>query len=279
MLLAIDAGNTNIVFAVHDGKGWRGQWRATTHDVRTADEHMVWLSQLMAIDKLATTEIDAAIIASVVPQALLGLQTLCSRYLNCQPMLIGESGLELGLEVALERPSEVGADRLVNAVAAHAAFGGPLIVVDFGTATTFDVVDADGTYQGGVIAPGINLSAEALHRAAAQLPLVAIERPDSVIGKGTLGAMQSGIYWGYISLIEGLIGRIKAEFGSVMSVVGTGGLAPLFHEGTDLIEHVDLDLTIRGLLQIYERNRLRHGARVDTSQESASQGSASQESE
>jgi len=253
VLLAIDAGNTNIVFAVHDGTSWRGQWRATTHDVRTADEHMVWLSQLMQIDGLTPEDIDAAIIASVVPQALFGLKTLCTRYLNCEPLLIGDADVNLGLAVDVERPSEVGADRLVNAYAAHRQYGGPLIVVDFGTATTFDVVDARGTYLGGVIAPGPNLSIEALHAAAAQLPHIAITRPEHVIGRGTLSAMQSGIYWGYIGLIEGVIRRIESEIGGKMKVVGTGGLAPLFQEGTKLIEEVDTELTIRGLVQIYQQ--------------------------
>ena len=253
-LLAIDAGNTNIVFAVHDGADWRGQWRATTHDVRTADEHMVWLSQLMQIDNLTPNDIDAAIIASVVPQALFGLKTLCTRYLHCEPLLIGDADVNLGLEVDVERPSEVGADRLVNAYAAHRRYGGPLIVVDFGTATTFDVVDNNGTYRGGVIAPGPNLSIEALHSAAAQLPHVAITRPPHVIGRGTPSAMQSGIYWGYVGLIEGLIRRIENEFGSKMKVVGTGGLAPLFQEGTALIQEVDPELTIRGLVQIYQQS-------------------------
>lgn len=256
MLLAIDAGNTNIVFAVHDGEQWRGQWRATTHDVRTADDHMVWLTQLMQIDGLAPSDIHAAIIASVVPQALFGLKTLCTKYLSCTPLVIGDPNVHLSFKVDVERPSEVGADRIVNSFAAHQYYGGPLIVVDFGTATTFDVVNQQGTYLGGVIAPGPNLSVEALHAAAAQLPNVAIARPDHIIGRGTQDAMQSGVYWGYIGLIEGLIRRIEHEYGGKMKVVGTGGLAPLFQEGTKLIEEVDLELTIRGLVQIYEQTLL-----------------------
>lgn len=254
MLLAIDAGNTNIVFAVHDGEVWRGQWRAATRDIRTADEYMVWLSQLMTLGGLSASDIDGAIIASVVPQALFGLQTLCAKYLKCKPLLIGDPEIALGLEVAIERPGEVGADRLVNAVSAHKTYEGALVVLDFGTATTFDIVDEEGTYHGGVIAPGINLSTEALHAAAAQLPHIAVERPAAVIGKSTLGAMQSGIYWGYISLIEGLVTRIREEFGKPTKVVGTGGLAPLFQAGTPVIEFVDLDLTIRGLLEVYDLN-------------------------
>ncbi len=254
VLLAIDAGNTNTVFAVHDGTRQLAQWRATTQDNRTADEYIVWLSQLMQLDNLDPAEIDAAIIATVVPQALFGLQTLCRRFFHCEPMVVGDPRVDLGLKINVTRPSDVGADRLVNAVGAHAEHPGSLIVVDFGTATTFDVVNKDGSYEGGAIAPGINLSAEALHMAAARLPNVAIRKPSSVIGKGTETAMQSGIYWGYIGLIEGLISRIQTEFGESMTVVATGGLAPLFDKGTDIIDGVDPDLTIRGLVDIYQRN-------------------------
>ncbi|MEM7252048.1 MAG: type III pantothenate kinase [Pseudomonadota bacterium] len=255
MLLAIDAGNTNTVFALHDGEKLLAQWRATTQDMRTADEYIVWLAQLMQLDQLEPAHIDDAIIATVVPQALFGLQSLCRRFLRTEPMVVGDPQIDLGIDVRVDRPSDVGADRLVNSVGAHATYQGSLIVVDFGTATTFDVVNGDGAYEGGAIAPGINLSAEALHAAAARLPNVAIRKPRSVIGKGTEGAMQSGIYWGYIGLIEGLIARIEDEFGEEMTVVGTGGLAPLFEKGTAAIHTVDADLTIRGLVDIYQRNR------------------------
>lgn len=255
MLLAIDAGNTNTVFAVHDGKKQRAQWRATTQDNRTADEYIVWLSQLMQLDDLQPAAIEDAIIATVVPQAMFGLQTLCRRFFNCEPMVVGDPKVDLGIRVNVNRRAEVGADRLVNAVGAHARYAGPLIVVDFGTATTFDVVNTDGTYEGGAIAPGINLSAEALHMAAARLPNVAIYKPKKVIGKGTESAMQSGIYWGYIGLIEGLVSRIRNEFGEDMTVIATGGLAPLFEKGTEVIDAVDAELTIRGLVAIHERNR------------------------
>lgn len=257
MLLAIDAGNTNIVFAVYEGEALRGQWRASTSDLRTADEHIVWLTQLMQIDGLAREDVDAAIVASVVPQAMFGLRTLCTRYLGCQPMVVGDPAVELGIEIAIDRPGEVGADRLVNAVAAHHRYPGPLVIVDFGTATTFDVVDASGAYLGGVIAPGINLSTEALHAAAAQLPNIAITRPPTVIGRETVTAMQSGVYWGYIGLIEGLVRRIEGELGAETTVIATGGLAALFERGTDVIHHVDPDLTIRGLLQIFQLNEAR----------------------
>lgn len=254
MLLAIDSGNTNIVFAVFDGDKVRGEWRASTDSERTADELGVWLMQLLAIEGLKRTDIDACIVASVVPAMVFGLKTLCRRYFACEPVVVGDEGVELGLEVLLDRPEEVGADRLVNAVAAHKFYKGPLIVIDFGTATTFDVIDAAGNYCGGAIAPGINLSLEALHMAAAKLPRVAIGKPRQVIGKATVPAMQSGIFWGYIGLIEGLVKRIEEEFGSRMLVVATGGLAPLFAESTPVIQRLDPDLTLRGLLEIHRRN-------------------------
>ncbi len=254
MLLAIDSGNTNTVFAIFEGDDCRAQWRAATAAERTADEYAVWLHQLMEFKGIATTAIDAAIIATVVPQGLFSLRSLCRQYFGCEPVVVGEEGVDLGIEVLIDRPDEVGADRLVNAVAAHASYPGPLIVIDFGTATTFDAVDANGSYLGGSIAPGINLSLEALHMAAAQLPLVAVDRPGQVIGKGTIEAMQSGIYWGYLGLIEGLVSRITGELGEPVTVVATGGLAPLFGKGTEVIQHVDADLTIRGLREIHRRN-------------------------
>jgi type III pantothenate kinase len=254
MLLAIDAGNTNIVFAVFDGEQVRGEWRASTDTDRTADELGVWLMQLLTIEGLKREDIDAAIIASVVPAMVFSLKTLCRRYFDCDPVVVGSEGVDLGISILLDRPEEVGADRLVNAVAAHQCYQGPMIVIDFGTATTFDVVDVTGNYCGGAIAPGINLSLEALHMAAAKLPRVAIGRPRSVIGKATVPAMQSGIFWGYVGLIEGLVKRIKEEFGTEMLVVATGGLAPLFAEVTKVIDRLDPDLTLRGLLEIHRRN-------------------------
>ncbi|MBC7907166.1 MAG: type III pantothenate kinase [Rhodospirillaceae bacterium] len=254
MLLAIDAGNTNIVFAVFDGEQVRGEWRASTDTDRTADELGVWLMQLLTIESIRREDISAAIIASVVPAMVFSLKTLCRRYFNCDPVVVGSDGVNLGISILLDRPEEVGADRLVNAVAAHKCYQGPMIVIDFGTATTFDVIDAEGNYCGGAISPGINLSLEALHMAAAKLPRVAIGRPRTVIGKATVPAMQSGIFWGYVGLIEGLVKRIQEEFGSEMLVVATGGLAPLFAESTKVIHKLDPDLTLRGLLEIHRRN-------------------------
>lgn len=257
MLLAIDSGNTNIVFAVYEGAARRGEWRAASDAKRTADEYGVWLTQLMAIEGLTRADITDSIVATVVPETLFSLKALCRKYFSSEPMIIGDPAVDVGVGVLVSAPDEVGADRLVNAAAAHWRYGGPLIVIDFGTATTFDVVDGQGNYFGGVIAPGINLSLDALHMAAAKLPRVAVQRPETVIGKRTVPAMMSGVYWGYVGLIEGLVARIKAEYGAPMAVVATGGLAPLFNEATDAIEHLDPDLTLRGLAEIYRRNQTR----------------------
>jgi type III pantothenate kinase len=254
MLLAIDVGNTNIVFAVHDGKEVRAQFRAVTKDNRTADEYYVWLSQLLQLENVAASDITGAIIASVVPPALFNLRRLCTKYFKCSAIVVGEPDVDLGLKINVDRPGAVGADRIVNAIAAFKEYGGDLIVIDFGTATTFDIVGPTGSYEGGVIAPGVNLSIEALHLASAQLPRIAVERPQSVIGKDTIPAMQSGVFWGYIAMIEGMVERIKSEYGKPMKVIGTGGLAHLFRHSTLAIETVDHDLTIRGLRYIYERN-------------------------
>lgn len=255
MLLAIDVGNTNTVFAVFADDGrMLGEWRSATNANRTADEHGVWLAQLFALERIDRAAITAGIIATVVPATLFSLRRMFRKYLNCPVLVVGAPDVHLGVKVFLDRPEEVGADRLVNAVGAFEEYGGPKIIVDFGTATTFDVMDEDGSYLGGAIAPGVNLSLEALRQAAAQLPRVAIGRPDRVIGKNTVQAMRSGIFWGYVGLIEGVIARIRQEFGKPIGVVATGGLAPLFGECTSVLEHADPHLTLKGLLAVYRRN-------------------------
>jgi type III pantothenate kinase len=254
MLLVIDCGNTNVVFAVRDGASWRGTWRIRTEAQRTCDEYGVWLMSLIEHAGLNRGDISAAVIGTVVPAALYHLRRMCRDWFSLEP-LVARSTLDWGFEIRVANPAEVGADRLLNTLAAHQRFGGPLIIVDFGTATTFDVVDKDGNYCGGVIAPGINLSLTALHMAAAKLPSVTIRRTDHVIGKDTVACMQSGLFWGYIGLVEGLVTRIKQEFGAPMAVVATGGLAPLFNGATAVIEHTDPNLTLWGLHLIYERNR------------------------
>jgi len=256
LLLAIDVGNTNTVFALYRERDALGQWRISTIRERTADEYAAALTQLMMLKGYSHRDVGAAVISSVVPQAVNPLKSMCREFFDCTPRVVGED-LAVTIPVVIDNPREVGADRLVNAVAAHARYGGPLIVLDFGTATTFDVIDEEGRYCGGVIATGINLSLEALHRAAAKLPRIAVERPGRVIGTSTVSAMQSGVFWGYVSMIEGIVTRIKSEFGAEMKVIATGGLAGLFAGATDAIEHVDRDLTMAGLVELYHADRPR----------------------
>ncbi|GBQ24482.1 pantothenate kinase [Acetobacter estunensis NRIC 0472] len=255
MLLVIDAGNTNVVFAVDDGEKWRGTWRISMQTARTTDEYAVWLLTLLHNEGLSPRDITGAAIGTVVPAALYHLRQLCRQYFEVEP-LIASPRLDWGFSIALDNPQEVGVDRLLNGLAAHRLYGGPLVVIDFGTATTFDVVGGDGTYCGGVIAPGINLSVEALHTAAARLPRIGIGRPEGglVIGRNTNMAMRSGVFWGYIGLVEGIVERIRKEFGASMKVLATGGLAPLFSEGTRIFDHIDPELTINGLRFLAERN-------------------------
>ena len=253
LLLAVDVGNTNTVFGLFDGRELCAQWRIATHRERTADEYAATLFQLLALKGLQAERVGAAIVASVVPQAGPPLRRMCQTYFGFEGQIVGED-VDYGIEIRTDNPAEVGADRLVNAVAAHRRYPGTaLIVLDFGTATTFDVVAEDGAYCGGVIAPGINLSLEALHRAAAKLPRVAVARPQAVIGRNTVAAMQSGIFWGYVGLIEGVVGRLRAEFERPMTTIATGGLAHLFGGATAAIDRVDSDLTMAGLIEIYRQ--------------------------
>ncbi|MEQ1788850.1 MAG: type III pantothenate kinase [Rickettsiales bacterium] len=256
MLLVIDVGNTNVVFAVFDGNNLAGQWRISTDARRTADEYGVWLTQVLEHSKISPEFITGAVVASVVPQTLFDLRQLAKRYFNTELMVLGDPRLKLktGVGVKIDNPAEVGADRLVNSFAAWSRHKRPLIVVDFGTATTFDVVSGNGDYIGGVISPGVNLSLDALHRAAAKLPNIAISPPEKVIGTNTIGAMQSGLYYGYAGLVEGIVQHIKTEYNSPMLVIATGGLASLYAKACPSIEHVEPDLTIYGLKELYEMN-------------------------
>lgn len=253
MLLAIDAGNTNVVFAVMDGREVRARWRIATDPRRTADEYVVWLSQLLTLEGIDRADITGVVISTVVPRALHNLRMLATKYFASEPLVAGEGGWPLTLDV--DEPQSLGADRALNVIAAHDAYAGDLIVVDFGTATTFDVIDYSGAYKGGIIAPGINLSLDALVTAAAKLPRIAIEAPDdtSVIGRNTTQQMQIGIFWGYVAMIEGLVARMRAEVGRPVTVLATGGLAVLFEAHTAVFDHVEHDLTLTGLAILWER--------------------------
>jgi type III pantothenate kinase len=257
MLLAIDTGNTNAKFALVDDTGKILQrWRIATDARRTADEYAVWLDQLIQMAGYGRTDIDAVIIATVVPRALHNLQLLATRYFGCEALVAGRGTVGWGIQLRVAEPHSVGADRAVNAIAAQSLTEGHKIVVSFGTATTFDYIGPDGSYRGGSIAPGVNLSLDALYAAAAMLPRIAIEPPpnESVIGTTTVGQMQIGIYWGYVAMIEGMIARMKAEIGERVSVIATGGLAILFQQHGHLFDRVEPDLTLRGLALLY-RNR------------------------
>jgi type III pantothenate kinase len=255
MLLAIDAGNTNLVFALVEEGVIRARWRIATDPRRTADQYAVWLHQLLALEGFTKAHVSAVIIGTVVPRALHNLEVLASKYFGVAPLVAGQGTMEWDIALDVAEPKSVGADRVLNVIAAHALHDGDLIVVDFGTATTFDVVDYSGAYKGGIIAPGINLSLDALVSAAAKLPRVAIEAPDSisVIGRTTEEQMHIGIYWGYVAMIEGLIERLKAEIGRPVAVIATGGLATLFDAHTEAFDAIEGDLTIQGLAMLYAR--------------------------
>lgn len=257
MLLAIDAGNTNIVFAlVKDGE-IRARWRIATDPRRTADEYAVWLYQLLQLEGYGLDDVTGVIIGTVVPRALHNLEVLAQKYFVQTPVVAGRAPAEWGIVLDVDEPQSVGADRVLNVIAAHEAHEGDLIVIDFGTATTFDLVDYTGAYKGGIIAPGINLSLDALVAAAAKLPRIAIEAPqdESVIGRNTEDQMHIGIYWGYVAMIEGLVARMKAEIGRPVKVIATGGLATLFSAKVPMFDAIEPDLTIQGLWLLYNRTK------------------------
>lgn len=254
MLLAIDCGNTNTVFSIWNGARFIATWRIATDHKRTADEYFVWLSSLMAMTG-TEAKISEAIISSTVPRVVFNLRVLCSRYFDCRPLVVGKPECTLPVQPRVDVGTTVGPDRLVNTVGAHNRHGGDLIVVDFGTATTFDVVAEDGAYVGGVIAPGVNLSLEALHMAAAALPHIDVAKPQKAIGTNTVACMQSGVYWGYVGLVEGIVREVRREYARPMKVIATGGLASLFAQGTDLFHSIEDDLTMHGLVLINDHNK------------------------
>jgi len=260
MLLAADVGNTNVVFALfsHDESGTRtlrARWRISTDARRTGDEYAVWLLQLLSIEGFDRDEIKQIIFASVVPRANHNLRVLAEKYFKITPLFAGQGAAQWGFEIDVEQPSSLGADRALNCVAAHAKYEGDLVIVDFGTATKFEALDFNGTYKGGIIAPGINLSLDALVGKTAKLPRIAIRAPEttSVIGRNTEEQMLIGVFWGYVAMMEGLISRMKNEIGRPAKVVATGGLAVLFDNRTDVFDVVDTDLTIEGLAILAER--------------------------
>ena len=255
MLLAIDAGNTNLVFALVKNGEIRARWRIATDPRRTADQYAVWLHQLLELEGYGKDDVDAVIIGTVVPRGLHNLEVLASKYFRVEPLIAGQGAAAWPITLDVDEPHNVGADRALNAIAAHAKHPGDLIVIDFGTAATFDVVDGSGAYKGGIIAPGINLSLDALVSAAAKLPRIAIEAPasTSVIGRTTESQMIIGIYWGYVAMIEGLTERLKREIGRPVSVITTGGLATLFDKHTEAFDAIEPDLTIQGLSLLHQR--------------------------
>lgn len=254
MLLAIDVGNTNAKFALFEGVELVARWRIATDDRRTADEYMVWLDQLMRIEGHDRSDVDAVIIATVVPRALHNLRLLSEKYFGVEALIAGRGPTGWGIALKVDEPQAVGADRACNAIAAQQiAPGADKLVISFGTATTFDHIGPDGAYHGGIIAPGVNLSLEALVNAAAKLPRIAVEAPptNSVIGRTTESQMLIGVYWGYVAMIEGLIARMKAEIGKPLTIIATGGLAALFEEHAHLFDRIDPDLTLHGLMHLY----------------------------
>ncbi|MBY6090127.1 type III pantothenate kinase [Pseudooceanicola sp. 502str34] len=254
MLLAIDCGNTNIVFSVWNGTEFLCTFRASTDPRRTADQYYVWLASLLQHHGVAM-DIDAVIISSTVPRVVFNLRVLADRYFNCRPLVVGKPECLLPVAPRVDEGTRPGPDRLANAVGAFDRYGGDVVVVDFGTATNFDVVAEDGAYVGGVIAPGVNLSLEALHQGAAALPHVDVTRPERVIGTNTVACIQSGVFWGYVGLVRGICERIKDEYGRPMKIISTGGLAPLFAQGDTLFNTFDEFLTLHGLRIIFEFNK------------------------
>lgn len=259
MLLVLDVGNTNTVLGVFEANGdgrfgeLRAHWRVSTNKTQTVDEYGVLFRNLFQMSGFDLGPLSGIVVSSVVPPLDSTLREVCEKYFNAKPLFI-EPGVKTGMPLHYDNPQEVGADRVVNSVAAYEKHGGPCIIVDFGTATTFDCVSPKGEYLGGVICPGIGISAEALFERTARLPRVDIRKPQRVIGTNTVASMQSGLFYGYLALVDGILARLLAELGKNTKVVATGGLASMIGENSQYIEHVDDLLTLEGLKIIYERN-------------------------
>ncbi len=249
----LDVGNTNTVLGVYENENLKYHWRMETNRNKTEDEYGMIIKSLFQHVGLALSQIDGMIISSVVPPIMFSLEKMCQKYFHIKPLIVGP-GIKTGLNIKYENPREVGADRIVNAVAGIHEYGSPLIIVDFGTATTYCYIDEGGHYMGGAIAPGINISTEALYSRAAKLPRIEIVRPDHIVGKNTVAAMQAGILYGYVGQVDGIVSRMKAQSKKQPTVIATGGLAPLIAEETSSIDVVDPFLTLKGLCLIYKRN-------------------------
>lgn len=255
LIFVIDVGNTNMVLGVYENDKLKHYWRIETNRNRTEDEYGMVIKNLFVHEGLSFSSIHGMIISSVVPPIMLALERMCKRYFNIKPLIVGP-GVKTGLDIKYENPREVGADRIVNAVAAIHEYGSPLIIVDFGTATTYCYINEHKQYMGGAIAPGIHISTEALYSKAAKLPRIEIVRPNSVIGKNTVSSMQSGIYYGYVGQVEEIVRRIKEKSKEKPMVIATGGLANLIAEDAKCIDIVDPLLTLKGLYLIYKRNTI-----------------------